>query len=41
MRGIAHNWDILPGGHSGDYWERNIPAYLRFYDSVLNLESAG
>jgi S-formylglutathione hydrolase FrmB len=35
-RGIAHNWSVLPGGHEGDYWIQNLPAYLRFYDSVLN-----
>jgi S-formylglutathione hydrolase FrmB len=35
-RGIAHNWSVLPGGHDGDYWTENLPAYLRFYDSVLN-----
>lgn len=39
-RGIAHNWNVLPGGHDGDYWTQNIPAYLRFYDSVLNGESS-
>jgi enterochelin esterase-like enzyme len=35
-RGIAHNWSVLPGGHEGSYWIANLPAYLRFYDSVLN-----
>lgn len=35
-RGIAHNWSVLPGGHDGEYWTENLPAYLRFYDSVLN-----
>ena len=39
-RGIAHNWSVLPGGHDGDYWIQNLPAYLRFYDSVLNGESS-
>ena len=38
-RGIAHNWNIFPGAHDGDYWTRNLPAYLRFYDSVLNWET--
>jgi S-formylglutathione hydrolase FrmB len=39
-RGIAHNWSILPGGHVGEYWIENLPAYLRFYDGVLNWESS-
>jgi S-formylglutathione hydrolase FrmB len=38
-RGIAHNWKVFPGAHDGDFWTRNLPAYLRFYDSVLNGES--
>jgi len=38
-RGIAHNWSVLVGGHNGDYWTDNLPAYLRFYDSVLNGET--
>ena len=38
-RGIAHNWSVLNGGHNGDYWTDNLPAYLRFYDSVLNGEA--
>jgi enterochelin esterase-like enzyme len=40
QRGVAHNWSILPGGHEGDYWIENLPAYLRFYDGVLNWESS-
>ncbi len=35
-RGIAHNWNILDGGHEGDYWIENLPLYLRFYDSALS-----
>jgi enterochelin esterase-like enzyme len=38
-RGIAHNWNVFSGGHDGTYWTENIPAYLRFYDSVLNWET--
>ena len=38
-RVIAHNWSVLNGGHNGDYWTDNLPAYLRFYDSVLNGEA--
>jgi enterochelin esterase-like enzyme len=30
-RGIAHTWTVLPGGHDGPYWKRNIERYLRFY----------
>jgi enterochelin esterase-like enzyme len=39
-RGIAHNWNVLAGGHDGDYWTQHLPAYLRFYDSVLNGNTA-
>jgi enterochelin esterase-like enzyme/uncharacterized membrane protein len=39
-RGIAHNWTVLPGEHAGEYWIQNLPTYLRFYDSVLNGDSA-
>jgi enterochelin esterase-like enzyme len=39
-RGIAHNWNVLPGGHDGDYWTQNLPTYLHFYDSVLNANTA-
>jgi enterochelin esterase-like enzyme/uncharacterized membrane protein len=35
-RGIAHNWNILDGGHNGEYWIQNLPLYLRFYDSALS-----
>jgi S-formylglutathione hydrolase FrmB len=38
-RGIVHNWSVLTGGHDGSYWIQNLPAYLRFYDGVLNGES--
>jgi enterochelin esterase-like enzyme len=38
-RGIAHNWSVLAGGHDGAYWVEHAPAYLRFYDSVLNWET--
>jgi enterochelin esterase-like enzyme len=39
-RGIAHNWNVQPGGHDGDYWTQNLPEYLHFYDSVLNGNTA-
>jgi len=35
-RGIAHAWHLLPGGHEGEYWQRNLVDYLRFYDQALN-----
>ncbi len=31
-RGIAHGWDVLPGGHDGDYWTQQpaaVSALLR------------
>jgi S-formylglutathione hydrolase FrmB len=40
QRGVAHNWSILPGGHDGDYWTQNLPAYIRFYDGMLNGDSS-
>lgn len=36
QRCVAHEWHELAGDHWGGYWEENIPAYLRFYDSALN-----
>jgi S-formylglutathione hydrolase FrmB len=39
-RGIAHNWNVQAGGHDGDYWTQSLPAYLHFYDSVLNGNTA-
>lgn len=36
QRGIDHRWLLQPGGHDGEYWERNLLQYLRFYDEVLN-----
>ena len=35
-RGIDHDWNILDGGHDGEYWIKNLPLYLRFYDTALN-----
>jgi hypothetical protein len=35
-RGIAHGWDVLPGGHDGSYWTRNLPMYLHYYDRMLH-----
>lgn len=35
-RGVGHEWNVLPGEHGGEYWERNLVTYLRFYDRVLN-----
>jgi enterochelin esterase-like enzyme len=36
QRGIEHTWQVLSGGHNGEYWERNLVTYLRYYDGVLN-----
>jgi enterochelin esterase-like enzyme len=33
---IAHSWHTGPGRHEADYWERHIPAYLRWYDAALH-----
>ncbi len=35
-RGVAHGWDVLPGGHDGSYWTRNLPMYLHYYDRMLH-----
>jgi enterochelin esterase-like enzyme len=34
---IAHSWQSGRGGHEGDYWERNVPKYLRWYDAALRV----
>jgi enterochelin esterase-like enzyme len=34
-RGVAHEWQVWPGGHDGDYWQPNVPAYLRYYGRAL------
>ena len=39
-REITANWNILGGGHDGDYWIANLPLYLRFYDSELSWSSS-
>ncbi len=31
VRGVAHTWNLNPGGHNGAYWALHIPDYLRFY----------
>ncbi len=35
-RAIAHDWNVLPGGHEGPYWQRNLERYLRWYDAAIN-----
>lgn len=35
-RGVEHRWLLQRGGHEGEYWERNLLQYLRFYDEALN-----
>jgi len=34
-RGVPHEWQVWPGGHDGDYWQPNVPAYLRYYGRAL------
>jgi enterochelin esterase-like enzyme len=34
-RGVSHEWHVWPGGHDGDYWQPNVPAYLRYYGRAL------
>lgn len=34
-RGVPHDWQVWPGGHDGDYWQPNVPAYLRYYGQAL------
>jgi S-formylglutathione hydrolase FrmB len=36
LRGIPHEWQVLPGEHWGGYWSEHIVDYLRFYDRALN-----
>jgi enterochelin esterase-like enzyme len=40
-RGFDHRWLLQPGGHDFEYWERNLPMYLRFYDEALNWQAGG
>lgn len=35
-RGIAHDWQVFPGDHDGDYWSSHVIDYLLFYDAALN-----
>jgi enterochelin esterase-like enzyme len=35
-RGIVHSWTLGDGGHDGGYWQRSVPAYLRFYNAGFN-----
>jgi enterochelin esterase-like enzyme len=34
-RGVPHEWHVWPGGHDGEYWQPNVPTYLRFYGRAL------
>jgi enterochelin esterase-like enzyme len=36
QRGIEHEFHMLPGDHSGDYWQANLVTYATFYDRTLN-----
>ncbi len=39
-REITDNWNVLGGGHDGDYWMANLPVYLQFYDRELSWSSS-
>lgn len=34
---IAHDWRLVPGDHSNDYWRSNLSDYLRFYGRALGM----
>jgi enterochelin esterase-like enzyme len=34
-RGVAHSWQLNPGGHEAGYWKRHLRAYLAWYDKAL------
>jgi len=34
--GIAHQWHLWNGDHSGAYWSAHLEEYLRFYDESLS-----
>ena len=34
-RGVPHAWHVGPGSHDGDYWQPNVPTYLRWYGQAL------
>jgi enterochelin esterase-like enzyme len=34
-RGIAHRFDVLPGGHEAEYWIEYVNRYLTFYSGAL------
>jgi S-formylglutathione hydrolase FrmB len=33
--GVAHQWHLWSGDHSGSYWSAHVVDYLRFYDAAL------
>ncbi len=34
-RGVRVTFHVWPGGHEYAYWQRHLPAYLRFYAAAL------
>lgn len=34
-RGVAHQWQLNPGGHEETYWSAHVRDYLRWYDQSL------
>ena len=37
-RGIDHQFDILPGAHTWDYWVKSVKRHLRFFDRCFRGE---
>jgi len=40
-RGVPHAFHVWPGGHDGEYWQPNVPRYLRYYGEALRARLGG
>jgi enterochelin esterase-like enzyme len=40
QRGVAHAWNVFPGGHNWSYWRAHAADYVRFYSQSLALTDA-
>jgi enterochelin esterase-like enzyme len=40
-RGVPHAFHVWPGGHDGEYWQPNVPRYLRYYGQALRARLGG
>jgi enterochelin esterase-like enzyme len=40
-RGVSHAFHVWPGGHDGEYWQPNVPRYLRYYGQALRARLGG